>query len=112
MITGAAQMGGAILVVAANDGPMPQTREHLLLARQVGVPRIAVALNKVDTVDDPGLLSKYELPGDEVPSSAATPWRPCSRPARMTPPASASTTCSARWTPTSRRRSGPRTSRS
>src|SRR5438128_12589990 len=78
MITGAAQMDGAILVVAANDGPMPQTREHLLLARQVGVPRIVVALHKVDTVDDPELLelvemeirellTKYEFPGDEVP---------------------------------------------
>jgi elongation factor Tu len=78
MITGAAQMDGAILVVAANDGPMPQTREHLLLARQVGVPRIVVFLNKVDTVDDPDLLdlvemevrellTKYEFPGDEVP---------------------------------------------
>jgi elongation factor Tu len=78
MITGAAQMDGAILVVAANDGPMPQTREHLLLARQVGVPRLVVFLNKVDTVDDPDLLelvemevrellTKYEFPGDEVP---------------------------------------------
>src|SRR6188472_2148458 len=78
MITGAAQMDGAILVVAANDGPMPQTREHLLLARQVGVPRIVVFMNKIDTVDDPELLdlvelelrellSKYEFPGDEVP---------------------------------------------
>src|SRR5881296_3557078 len=78
MITGAAQMDGAILVVAANDGPMPQTREHLLLARQVGVPRIVVFLNKIDTVDDPELLdlvelemrellSKYEFPGDDVP---------------------------------------------
>src|SRR3954469_6335265 len=78
MITGAAQMDGAILVVAANDGPMPQTREHLLLARQVGVPRIVVYLNKVDTVDDPDLLDlvemevrdllkRYEFPGDEVP---------------------------------------------
>jgi elongation factor Tu len=78
MITGAAQMDGAILVVAANDGPMPQTREHLLLARQVGVPRIVVYLNKVDTVDDPELLelvemeirellTKYEFPGDEIP---------------------------------------------
>ncbi|MFQ3652046.1 MAG: elongation factor Tu [Gemmataceae bacterium] len=78
MITGAAQMDGAILVVAANDGPMPQTREHLLLARQVGVPKIVVYLNKVDTVDDPELLelvemevrellTKYEFPGDEVP---------------------------------------------
>jgi len=78
MITGAAQMDGAILVVAANDGPMPQTREHLLLARQVGVPKIVVMLNKVDTVDDPELLelvemeirellTKYEFPGDEIP---------------------------------------------
>ncbi|MCZ2153065.1 MAG: elongation factor Tu [Bryobacterales bacterium] len=78
MITGAAQMDGAILVVAATDGPMPQTREHILLARQVGVPRIVVALNKVDMVDDEELLelvelevrellSKYEYPGDEIP---------------------------------------------
>jgi len=78
MITGAAQMDGAVLVVAANDGPMPQTREHILLARQVNVPRIVVFLNKVDLVDDPELLelvelevrellSKYEFPGDEVP---------------------------------------------
>src|SRR5439155_4814336 len=61
MITGAAQMDAAILVVAANDGPMPQTREHLLLARQVGVPRLVVFLNKVDTVDDPELLELVEL---------------------------------------------------
>jgi len=78
MITGAAQMDGAILVVAATDGPMPQTREHILLARQVGVPYIVVALNKVDMVDDPELLelvelevrellSDYDFPGDEVP---------------------------------------------
>jgi elongation factor Tu len=78
MITGAAQMDGTILVVAANDGPMPQTREHILLARQVNVPRIVVFLNKVDLVDDPELLdlvelevrellSKYEFPGDEIP---------------------------------------------
>src|SRR4051794_16454790 len=78
MITGAAQMDGAILVVAANDGPMPQTKEHILLARQVGVPRVVVFLNKVDTVDDPELLElvelelrdilkKYEFPGDEIP---------------------------------------------
>jgi elongation factor Tu len=78
MITGAAQMDGAILVVAATDGPMPQTREHVLLARQVGVPYIVVALNKCDTVDDPELLdlvelevrellSSYEFPGDDVP---------------------------------------------
>jgi elongation factor Tu len=78
MITGAAQMDGAILVVGADDGPMPQTREHILLARQVGVPCIVVFLNKVDMVDDPELielvelelrelLSKYEFPGDEIP---------------------------------------------
>ncbi len=78
MITGAAQMDGAILVVGANDGPMPQTREHILLARQVGVPSIVVFMNKVDMVDDPelldlvelevrDLLKKYDFPGDEVP---------------------------------------------
>jgi len=78
MITGAAQMDGAILVVSAADGPMPQTREHILLARQVGVPYIVVFLNKVDMVDDPELLelvemevrellSSYEFPGDEIP---------------------------------------------
>src|SRR5881409_3275769 len=68
MITGAAQMDGAILVVSAADGPMPQTREHILLARQVGVPYIVVALNKVDMVDDPELLSSYDFPGDEIPT--------------------------------------------
>jgi len=78
MITGAAQMDGAILVVSAADGPMPQTREHILLARQVGVPAIVVFLNKVDQVDDPELielvelevrelLSSYEFPGDDIP---------------------------------------------
>jgi elongation factor Tu len=78
MITGAAQMDGAILVVSAADGPMPQTREHILLARQVGVPALVVFLNKCDMVDDPELLelvelevrellSTYEFPGDEVP---------------------------------------------
>ena len=78
MITGAAQMDGAILVVAATDGPMPQTREHILLARQVGVPRIVVFMNKVDAVEDAELLdlvelevrellSKYEFPGDDIP---------------------------------------------
>jgi elongation factor Tu len=78
MITGAAQIDGAILVVSAADGPMPQTREHVLLARQVGVPYIVVALNKCDTVDDPELLelvelevrellSSYEFPGDDTP---------------------------------------------
>src|SRR6202000_1934988 len=78
MITGAAQMDGAILVVAATDGPMPQTREHVLLARQVGVPSIVVALNKTDMVDDEEilelvelevreLLNEYEFPGDDTP---------------------------------------------
>jgi len=78
MITGAAQMDGAILVVSASDGPMPQTREHILLARQVGVPYIVVFMNKVDMVDDKELLdlvelevrellSKYEFPGDDIP---------------------------------------------
>jgi elongation factor Tu len=78
MITGAAQMDGAILVVSAADGPMPQTREHILLARQVGVPALVVFMNKVDLVDDPELielvemevrelLSKYDFPGDDIP---------------------------------------------
>src|SRR5213594_927971 len=78
MITGAAQMDGAILVVAANDGPMPQTREHVLLARQVNVPYLVVFMNKVDMVDDPELLDlvelevrellkKYQFPGDDIP---------------------------------------------
>ena len=78
MITGAAQMDGAILVVSAADGPMPQTREHILLARQVGVPKIVVFLNKADQVDDPELqelveleirelLNEYEFPGDDTP---------------------------------------------
>jgi elongation factor Tu len=83
MITGAAQMDGAILVVSAADGPMPQTREHILLARQVGVPHIVVFLNKVDMVDDPELLelvemeirellSQYEYPGDDIPVIAGS----------------------------------------
>ena len=83
MITGAAQMDGAILVVSAADGPMPQTREHILLARQVGVPAIVVYLNKVDQVDDPELLelvelelrellSSYEFPGDDIPIIAGS----------------------------------------
>ncbi|MCF7882332.1 MAG: GTP-binding protein, partial [Candidatus Marinimicrobia bacterium] len=78
MITGAAQMDGAILVVSAADGPMPQTREHILLARQVGVPNIVVFMNKTDQVDDPELLelvelelrellSEYDFPGDDIP---------------------------------------------
>ena len=78
MITGAAQMDGGILVVSAADGPMPQTREHILLARQVGVPALVVYMNKVDMVDDPelldlvemevrDLLTQYEFPGDKIP---------------------------------------------
>ncbi|KKL69615.1 hypothetical protein LCGC14_2113180, partial [marine sediment metagenome] len=78
MITGAAQMDGAILVVAASDGPMPQTREHILLARQVNVPKMVVFMNKIDQVDDPELielvemelrelLDKYDFPGDDIP---------------------------------------------
>ena len=78
MITGAAQMDGGILVVSASDGPMPQTREHILLARQVGVPALCVFLNKCDQVDDPELmelvemeirelLTQYEFPGDDIP---------------------------------------------
>ena len=67
MITGAAQMDGAILVVSATDGPMPQTREHILLMKQVGVPKIVVFLNKCDMVDDEELLDQYEFPGDDTP---------------------------------------------
>src|SRR4030066_95490 len=85
MITGAAQMDGAILVVGADDGPMPQTREHILLARQVGVPSIVVFLNKVDMVDDEELielvelelrelLTKYEFPGDDIPIIRGGAW--------------------------------------
>ena len=103
MITGAAQMDGAILVVAANDGPMPQTSEHLLLARQVNVPYIVVFMNKIDTVDDPELLdlvemelrellTKYDFPGDEIPIIRGTPQAgPATAAARTTRRASAST---------------------
>ena len=90
MITGAAQMDGAILVVCAADGPMPQTREHILLARQVGVPKIVVFLNKVDLIDDQDLLdlvemeirdllTKYQFDGDRARRSSAAPPRPRSR---------------------------------
>lgn len=85
MVTGAAQMDGAILVVAATDGPMPQTREHILLARQVGVPQIVVFMNKVDLVDDEELLelvelevrellSSYEFDGDNIPVIQGSAW--------------------------------------
>jgi elongation factor Tu len=122
MITGAAQMDGAILVVSAADGPMPQTREHILLARQVGVPKIVVFLNKIDLVDDAELLelvemevrellTKYRFPGDDTPivrgsSKLAWPTRPTTR------PASRSTSSSRRWTATFRSRSARSTSRS
>ena len=87
MITGAAQMDGAILVVSAADGPMPQTREHILLARQVGVPNIVVFMNKTDMVDDEELLelvemevrellSEYEFPGDDIPVIRVLPSKP------------------------------------
>jgi elongation factor Tu len=102
MITGAAQMDGAILVVSAPDGPMPQTREHVLLARQVNVPSVIVFLNKVDVMDDEELLELVELevrellsangfPGDEVPVIRGSGWRRWRRPR-----------------PTRRRRSTPR----
>ncbi len=97
MITGAAQMDGAILVVAADDGPMPQTREHVLLAHQVNVPYIVVSLNKVDLVDDPELvdlvemevrelLSKYEYPGDEVPVIRGSAKKSLENPAEASQP--------------------------
>ena len=123
MITGAAQMDGAILVVSAADGPMPQTREHILLARQVGVPALVVFLNKIDLVDDEELLelvelelrellTHYKFPGDEIPII-----RGCSRPAPRKPdatrrPPSRSSTWSRRWTSTSPSRSARSTSRS
>jgi elongation factor Tu len=98
MITGAAQMDGAILVVAATDGPMPQTREHILLARQVEVPYIVVFLNKVDAVDDPELLelvelevrellSKYQFPGDEIPVIRGSALKALEAPADPADPA-------------------------
>src|ERR687886_1175233 len=96
MITGAAQVDGAILVVSAADGPMPQTREHVLLARQVGVPYIVVALNKADAVDDPELLdlvelevrellTEYEFPGDDVPVVRVSALRALEGDAEWTP---------------------------
>ena len=104
MITGAAQMDGAILVVSAADGPMPQTREHILLARQVNVPAIVVFMNKVDQVDDEELLdlvemeirellSKYEFPGDDTPIVRGSALRMRRRRSRLGRPRSR-TTCS------------------
>ena len=116
MITGAAQMDGAVLVVSAADGPMPQTREHILLARQVGVPYIVVYLNKADMVDDKELLelvevevrellSKYEFPGDKIPIIIGVPsWR--WKGTRASLGSRASTGWPMRWTATYRSRSG------
>ena len=124
MITGAAQMDGAILVVSAADGPMPQTREHILLARQVGVPAIVVFLNKVDMVDDPELLELVELEVRELLSQVRVPrrrhsdhqglgadgaWKTATRRSAMTPILEAD---GRRSTPTSRSRSVRSTSRS
>ena len=121
MITGAAQVDGAILVVSAADGPMPQTREHVLLARQVGVPAIVVALNKVDMVDDEELLdlvelevrellSEYEFPGDDVPVVKVSALKALEGDAGGG--RSGVGVDGRRSTPTSRSRSGRRTSRS
>ena len=113
MITGAAQMDGAILVCSAADGPMPQTREHILLARQVGVPYIIVFLNKCDMVDDEELLElvemevrelldKYDFPGDDTPSCAVPPswlWKAT----RVLWANKPSTSWPKLWTPTSPR---------
>ena len=119
MITGAAQMDGAILVVSAADGPMPQTREHILLARQVGVPSIVVFMNKCDMVDDEELLdlvelelrellSSYDFPGDDIPiirGSALKALEGGRRASGCRDPSS----CWRRWTATFRCRSGPST---
>ena len=121
MITGAAQMDGAILVVSAADGPMPQTREHILLARQVGVPAIVVFLNKVDMVDDPelldlvemevrDLLTQYEFPGDKIPIVKGSALKALER--RRRAGRSRSSRSLRRWMITSRCRSGRSISRS
>ena len=123
MITGAAQMDGAILVVSAADGPMPQTREHILLARQVNVPYIVVYLNKVDMVDDEELLdlvelevrellSEYEFPGDDMPMIRGAALKALETGSRGARRRSRSTSCWRRWTATSRCRSVRWTSRS
>jgi elongation factor Tu len=115
MITGAAQMDGAVLVVSAADGPMPQTREHILLARQVGVPCIVVYLNKADMVDDAELLelvemevrellSSYDFPGDDVPIVTGSALKALEGDqSDSANPRSSS--WSTPWTPTSRNRS-------
>ena len=122
MITGAAQMDGAVLLISAADGPMPQTREHILLARQVGVPDLVVFVNKVDLVDDPelidlvemearDLLAKYGFDGEGTPFVRGNARAALERPA--TPRrAGASRSCSTPWTGTFRTRSGRPTGRS
>ena len=125
MITGAAQMDGAILVVRAPDGPMPQTREHILLARQVEVPAMVVFLNKVDMMDDEELLelvemevrellAKYGFPGDDIPVMRGSALKALE--SSSTDPTAPEYACiwelMQRWTTTSRRPSGRSTSRS
>ena len=124
MITGAAQMDGAMLVVSAADGPMPQTREHILLARQVGVPYIVVFMNKVDMVDDPELLdlvelevrellTKYEFPGDDMPIIRGVGVEGAGeRGSELAGDEVHLRAAGRRWTPTFRCRSGIWTSRS
>ena len=121
MITGAAQMDGAILVVAATDGPMPQTREHILLAKQVGVPAIVVFINKVDMVDDPELvdlveaevrelLTKYEFDGDNAAVIRGSAVKALESKVKMTKRPSPFLTSLPRWTKKSRIRSAKLTS--
>ena len=121
MITGAAQMDGAILVVSAADGPMPQTREHILLARQVGVPYIVVFLNKADMVDDEellelvevevrDLLNEYEFPGDDIPFVIGSALKALEGDEEYV--AARSSTSPSSWTPTSPSPSATWTSRS
>ena len=121
MITGAAQMDGAILVVSAADGPMPQTREHILLARQVGVPYIVVFLNKADMVDDEellelvevevrDLLTEYDFPGDDIPFVIGSALKALEGDEEYKSRRSSSSPSS--WTPTSRSPSATSTSRS
>jgi elongation factor Tu len=122
MITGAAQMDGAVLVVSAADGPMPQTREHILLARQVGVPYIVVYLNKADMVDDAELLELVEMEVRELLSSYDFPGDDTADRHRLRAQAlegdrvnwanRASTSWWKRWTPTSRNRCARSTNRS
>jgi elongation factor Tu len=123
MITGAAQMDGAILVVSAADGPMPQTREHILLARQVGVPALVVFMNKVDMVDDAELLelvemevrellSSYQFPGDDIPITKGSALAATEAATRKSARSAILKLMDQRSTPTSRSRSVRSTCRS